>query len=142
VLRFLALIALSLAPLAAQSALTLSRPVVYELDDRSADLILIDLDADGRLDLLAANNAEGTIDLLYGRERRAPDPEDEDELELHTRGELITGRVMDDIAVGDLDHDGLPDVVVGSERSGAAVFSRPSRAPSRPRAASGPPRAG
>jgi hypothetical protein len=72
-----------------------------------------DLDGDGMDDVILANAAPGRVHVLFGRSRWPPrgrlarfDP-----VELF-RGEPVVGRAS--LGLGDLDEDGLPDLVVTS----------------------------
>ncbi len=91
------------APWADESARLLP---LEALQGRSMDARLVDLDADGRLDLIVASEFGQNVVLLAGPDGFA-----------NARNALPRGRMHDseDIGVGDLDGNGLLDVVFVSE---------------------------
>lgn len=64
-------------------------------------LAALDVDRDGKLDLLAASSDDSRLDVLFG-----------DETAHFTRTRTLSAPSASEIAVGDLDGDGSPDAVV------------------------------
>ncbi|MBN1478023.1 VCBS repeat-containing protein, partial [Candidatus Sumerlaeota bacterium] len=119
-LALIPLVSLLVLPLGAGLALT--RPLIGVVSEESHDLMAVDLDGDGREDILTINDEKGTIDILYGLSEEEVEESDDPEGLPFAEEEVITGRNADALAVGDFDGDGLADIAVGSERGGAAVF--------------------
>ena len=110
----------AVGPVAASVPLDLSGPEVIKIDWNVRALRAADLNGDGRQDLVLINNDRATIDLLVqvapgeaavpGRTRRSNrwEPVLDD---ARFRKESITaGLTMMDLAVGDLNGDGRPDL--------------------------------
>ncbi len=62
---------------------------------------VLDLDRDGKLDVLVASSAESRVDILYG-----------DDASHFSRSRTLSVPSATDIAIGDLDADGAPDAVI------------------------------
>lgn len=114
----------------------LAAPLVTKLDWNLRSMTVSDLNGDGRNDLVVLNNDTGRIELLYLRkpgektETERPVRQDRWSPTLDDalfRRESISGdAAMLSLAVGDLNGDGLPDIVFTSERSALnVVFQGP-----------------
>ena len=62
---------------------------------------VVDVDRDGKLDVLVASSDDSRLDILYG-----------DDASRFTRARTLTVPSATDIAIGDLDADGAPDALV------------------------------
>ena len=129
----LALVLSSAAAHAAAPEVVLNGPLVQKLDWNTRSLQAADLNADGLLDVLVANNDRATIDILYqlkagtdplvaslasasapatsGKTARANRWEPVLEDAPFRRERITTGVTMFDLATGDLNGDGRPDLV-------------------------------
>ncbi|MDR2845097.1 MAG: VCBS repeat-containing protein [Puniceicoccales bacterium] len=130
--------ALAATPPPPPTAPHLGAPLVTKLDWGIRSLTIADIDGDGRNDVAILNNDTGRIELLYQRQPGEPlggkrparrdrwTPELEDAL---FRRESFAGdAAMLALAVGDLNGDGLPDIVFTSERNGLnVVFQGPKK---------------
>lgn len=76
-------------------------------------MAITDLDLDGRLDILTANYASSSVTILRGEGRRG--------FKLH--GHCQIHRYADAVAVGDMNGDGRPDIVVGSSAGVEILFA-------------------
>ncbi|MDR2863787.1 MAG: VCBS repeat-containing protein [Puniceicoccales bacterium] len=118
--------------LAAATAPHLGAPLVTKLDWEISSLTIADIDGDKRNDIALLNNDTGRVELLYQRKPDAPieqkrsvrrdrwTPNLDDAL--FRRDSIAGDAAMLALAVGDLNGDGLPDIVFTSERNGLNVI--------------------
>jgi hypothetical protein len=103
-------------------------PEVYKLDFRVQNLLSVDLNGNGKNDLLIVNNAKNRLDVLEQREPgevpEEPESLDVNEIPPDTRMRLrkipIT-RAVQSLDVGDLNSDGKPDLAYLGEPSGLYI---------------------
>ena len=118
-------------PAFAGTGIDLDGPEVYKLDWNTRALRQHDVDSDGRIDLLLLNNDTTKLEILYQRKpgkppraRSRPSRTWEPVLEdsRFDRQSIVTGVKMYDLAVGDLDGDGRPDLAFTSDADGLTVL--------------------
>lgn len=107
-------------PAAAPAEVVLGGPAVVKLDWNIRSLQAADLDRDGLTDLAVINNDHATIDLLYQLKPGVPRPDLKSdrpnrwepvvEDARFRRVSVTTGITMFELAVGDLNGDGRPDL--------------------------------
>ncbi len=133
-LTSLALVA-SVAAHAAAPDVVLTGPEVQKLDWNARALQAVDIDGDGLLDLLVANNDRATVDILYqlkpdearevaAKSARANRWEPVVEDARFRRDRVTTGVTMYDLAVGDLNGDGRPDLLYSGDSQALTVRYR------------------
>ncbi len=122
---------------AAAEPLVLTGPEVVKLDWGTRSLCVGDLNGDGLPDLAVANNDRATIELLYQLKPGEPPPRVPAALSANRwepvvedarfrKATITTGAVMFDLAIGDLNGDGLPDLVyTGSPQNLALRLQQP-----------------
>ena len=111
--------------------MSLGGPEVLKLDWNTHGLTAADLDGDGRTDLAVIDNDRATIELLYQiKPGTPPDPakpsrvnrwEPVVEDARFRRVSVTTGEAMYDLAVGDLNGDGRPDLIYTGEETPLTV---------------------
>ena len=74
-----------------------------------------DIDGDGKLDLAVANNGSSNVSVFRNTSSSGA-------ISFDTRVDLTTGAHPNGVAIGDIDGDGMPDLVVTSGGSGVSVF--------------------
>ncbi|MDE3084392.1 MAG: VCBS repeat-containing protein, partial [Verrucomicrobiota bacterium] len=100
----------------------LGGPQVFKLDWNTRALTPVDLNGDGLTDLAVLNNDRAQIDLLYQIKPGSPPPRLPPSVSINRwepvvsdarfkKVSLTTGITMYDLAAGDLNGDGLPDLV-------------------------------
>jgi hypothetical protein len=91
---------------------------IYKLDDQTTDLTPCDIDGDGLMDLVVANNDKAKIEVLLRRREKVPPkelqgaklPNDLMDDQYFERKEILTEKQVSSLAVADLDGDGHLDV--------------------------------
>ena len=135
-IRLVLTVAAALSPLAVMgdsAPVELEGPEVYKLDWNTRALRHHDIDGDGRTDLLLLNNATTKLEILYQRppgkvekaarrtgsmDRWKPRLEDA----RFRRKSLVTGISMYDLAAGDLNRDGRPDLAITGDPDGLTIL--------------------
>jgi len=74
-----------------------------------------DLDGDGKIDLVVANNTDGTVSILHNTSEIGG-------IVFQSIGDLPCGGFPQGVAIADIDGDGKPDVIVSSQDGGIAVL--------------------
>ena len=91
---------------------------IYKLDEQTTDLTPCDIDGDGLMDLVVANNDKAKIEVLLRRREKVPPkelqgeklPNDLADDQYFERKEILTEKQVLSLAVADLDGDGKIDV--------------------------------
>lgn len=134
---FAAVLAATVTTLAAADkppvdAVVLGGPVVAKLDWNTRALTPVDLNGDGLTDLVVLNNDRAQIDLLYQLKPGTPPPRLPPSVSVNRwepvvadarfkKVSLTTGITMYDLVIGDLNGDGLPDLVYTGDPQGLTI---------------------
>ncbi|QDU64869.1 FG-GAP repeat protein [Planctomycetes bacterium Pan216] len=103
-------------------------PEIYKLDPRIKNLLLRDIDGDGKLDIIVINNQKNRIDVLKQRPDGKPiptaDPFEVNDIPNDARLEhvkLTQNKTIASLTVGDVNNDGRADLVYLADPSGLYV---------------------
>jgi len=99
-------------------ALSFANPVTYGISGNTSDLSVIDIDGDGKPDVVCANGTDKTISILRNTTPRIGVANDSSFAPYLV---VRTSRSANHLLIRDIDADGKPDIVLGTD-SGVAIL--------------------